>query len=116
MEVILTEKDGRFIVVDKKGFEYSNCARRSDAKKVFNTKKGQDLVLVEKFSKDEPTVTSNHKTYKAWILENVEEDDRHSKSSKLKEFADHFNVTYYEKYNRCRVFENTIKRMNDEDL
>lgn len=122
IEVILKEIDNRFIIIDQGGTQYSNCARKGDAKKVLKTKKGENLILVEQFTPTKKTTKSrvgqkraNHSLYVKWILENVAEDDRHSKSTKLKEFADNFKVAYYEKYNRCRVFEETVKKMKAEE-
>lgn len=115
IEVKLIEENGRYCIIDRQGNDYSNCARKADAKKVL--KKNEDLELVEEFSEIKTTtVTKGYEKYKEWILKNVEESDQHSKSSKLKEFADHFGVTYYEQYNRCRVFENTVKHMKAEEL
>ena len=59
IEVKLIQAEDRFIMIDKDNHEYSNCARKADAKKIL--KKNEDLILVENF-----TISEDEKSYSSY--------------------------------------------------
>ena len=110
--------DDRFSIRDINNTSYSNCARKSDAKKILS--KNKDLVLVEDFTiieddkNEDLTMIEDDKNYKDFIVNHSTGLINH-KSKLFYEFCKHFNLKISSR-GRNRTFDRTLDLMFTDGL